>query len=239
MLFITFISFLSCKFLKSSFKPSGKTHHPSSTPRERAEQGICSLPKRLHSISASHPPNEHFDVVMHNSSEPAMHNFLVPSLSPIIQRDSSKHPFGGVARSSSLFPYERPGQIVASSFATACVQNYTLEQDKLGVLLSAFETISVNEMIEINRLLIPPPQVSSDPPDPTVVVSGTAESLTHSNFASMRPGAWFTDVPVNYIVKVLVQPSISDIHCYDSFFVSKLRREKETHPQFSYNDVKR
>ena len=67
--------------LESPFKPSGKTHRPPSTPRERAEQGLQSLSKRLHSMSASHPPNEH-------------------SLPPIIQRDSSKHPFGGVAQSS-------------------------------------------------------------------------------------------------------------------------------------------
>ena len=67
--------------LESPSKPSGKTSRPRSTPRERAERGTQSLSKRLHSMSASHPPNEH-------------------SLPPTIQRDSSKDLFVGVAQSS-------------------------------------------------------------------------------------------------------------------------------------------
>ena len=86
-------------------------------------------------------------------------------------------------------------------------------EDKLGFLLPASGTIPPADMEEITRLFTPPPRVPhSDPPryspDPEVIISATSESLTHSSFASMRHGAWFDSHVINYILKVLVQPSV-------------------------------
>ena len=131
-----------------------------------------------------------------------------------------------------------------STFAIGLVQNTAFKEDKFGFLLPASATIPAENMREIAQLFIPPCQVPFSnlrpyAPDLTVLLSVISESLDHSNFASMRPEAWFDSGASNCILKVLVQPSVPGFHCYSLYFKEKLRRKKEASPEFSCNDVLR
>ena len=179
--------------MESPSKLSVKKSRPGSTRSEREERGHRPLPKRRLSMPTSHVSD---DVA------------LVPPLPPVIHRDSSStDPFLIDVPSTSLSGAHN------SSVTNYEISSASLVEDKLGFLLSASKTISPADMEEITRLFTPPPRVpNSNPPryspDPEVIVSATWESLNQSSFASLRPGAWLDSHVINYILKVLVQPSV-------------------------------